>query len=229
MLTFDLQQLAENPANFTPEQLTALQQEYPYFVWPALLLLESGSLDGARARDARTRIALAVGDRDALTRVLDPDSDFSDFYSDMQPVQLSTDDTIDAFLSHFGSDTDKETDLLTRMIFDPAAYREQEIGSSEQETGYREQEIEAQQQAVAEKEEESKAEEEVAATGDGSTQVPSQLSLSLARMMIRNRNYTKALEILERLNFDNSEKSIIFADQIRFLKKLIIIQNHSNQ
>lgn len=47
------------------------------------------------------------------------------------------------------------------------------------------------------------------------------LTESFARIMIKNHNYSKALEIIETLNLNNPEKSIYFADQIRFLKKLI--------
>lgn len=57
----------------------------------------------------------------------------------------------------------------------------------------------------------------------------SSLSLSLARMMIKNHNYAKALEILNKVDLEDKEKSIIFADQIRFLRKLIIIQEHQNR
>ncbi len=43
--------------------------------------------------------------------------------------------------------------------------------------------------------------------------------------MIKNHNYTKALEIISDLSLKNPEKSVYFADQIRFLRKLIIIEN----
>lgn len=51
---------------------------------------------------------------------------------------------------------------------------------------------------------------------------PAQLTESLAKIMIKNRNYSKALEIIEALSLNNPEKSIYFADQIRFLRKLIL-------
>lgn len=49
------------------------------------------------------------------------------------------------------------------------------------------------------------------------------LTESFARIMIKNGNYRKALEIMTELNLKNSKKNIYFADQIRFLKKLIAI------
>ncbi len=54
----------------------------------------------------------------------------------------------------------------------------------------------------------------------------SSLTESLARVMIKNRNYKKALEIISELSLKNPEKSIYFADQIRFLRKLIINENN---
>ncbi len=53
------------------------------------------------------------------------------------------------------------------------------------------------------------------------------LSESLAKVMIKNGNYSKALEIITELNLKNPKKSIYFADQIRFLKKLIANQSMS--
>ena len=52
-----------------------------------------------------------------------------------------------------------------------------------------------------------------------------QLSETLARIMIKNGNYRKALEIITELNLKNPKKSIYFADQIRFLNKLIQTQS----
>ncbi|MBP3671600.1 MAG: hypothetical protein J6J06_06535 [Bacteroidaceae bacterium] len=47
-------------------------------------------------------------------------------------------------------------------------------------------------------------------------------SESLAKIYIQQRRYAKALEIIRKLNLNNPEKNIYFADQIRFLEKLII-------
>ena len=43
-----------------------------------------------------------------------------------------------------------------------------------------------------------------------------------ARECIKHRRYEEALEIITSLNLNNPEKSIYFADQIRFLRKLIL-------
>ena len=50
-----------------------------------------------------------------------------------------------------------------------------------------------------------------------------------ARILIKNRKYSDALAIIEHLYLINPEKSIYFADQIRFLKKLILNQAKANK
>jgi len=48
---------------------------------------------------------------------------------------------------------------------------------------------------------------------------------TLARIYIKQGRYTKALEIIKRLNLNYPKKNAYFADQIRFLEKLIINNN----
>ncbi len=45
---------------------------------------------------------------------------------------------------------------------------------------------------------------------------------TLAQIYIRQGRYSKALEIIKRLNLNYPKKNVYFADQIRFLEKLII-------
>ncbi|KAA6316466.1 hypothetical protein EZS27_033229, partial [termite gut metagenome] len=44
---------------------------------------------------------------------------------------------------------------------------------------------------------------------------------TLAKIYIKQKKYTKALEIIKNLSMKNSKKDAYFADQIRFLEKLI--------
>ena len=48
---------------------------------------------------------------------------------------------------------------------------------------------------------------------------------TLARIYIKQRRYSKALEIIQRLSLQYPKKNAYFADQIRFLEKLIINSN----
>ena len=45
---------------------------------------------------------------------------------------------------------------------------------------------------------------------------------TLAKIYVKQQRYSKALEIITRLNLKYPEKNAYFADQIRFLEKLII-------
>ena len=70
--------------------------------------------------------------------------------------------------------------------------------------------------SVVEEEEESsdKIEEE--------TEDESYFTETLAKIYVKQQRYSKALEIITRLNLKYPEKNAYFADQIRFLEKLII-------
>ena len=52
---------------------------------------------------------------------------------------------------------------------------------------------------------------------------------TLAKIYIKQGRYSKALEIIQRLNLNYPKKNAYFADQIRFLKKLILNNNKNNK
>ena len=49
----------------------------------------------------------------------------------------------------------------------------------------------------------------------------------LAKIYIKQGKYSKALEIITQLNLNNSKKNAYFADQMRFLEKIIIATSHN--
>ena len=57
---------------------------------------------------------------------------------------------------------------------------------------------------------------------DGQLSEEVYLTESLAKVYIRQKRYDKALEIIQRIYLTNPKKNAYFADQIRFLEKLII-------
>jgi len=62
-----------------------------------------------------------------------------------------------------------------------------------------------------------------------SHQEPSENSLlseSLAKIYIKTHRYERAYEILNRLSLAFPEKSAYFADQLRFLRKLMLVESH---
>ena len=75
------------------------------------------------------------------------------------------------------------------------------------------------QQVLGEKEKAEIAEETI----DNPTKTDdSMLSERLAKMYIARHKYSQALEIIKGLSLKYPEKSIYFADQIRFLAKLVL-------
>lgn len=54
------------------------------------------------------------------------------------------------------------------------------------------------------------------------------LTENLAKIYIKQGRYSKALEIIKRLNLNNSKKNSYFADQIRYLEKVILNNKQNN-
>lgn len=58
---------------------------------------------------------------------------------------------------------------------------------------------------------------------DTTTPIPDELyTETMAQIYVRQGRYSQALEIIKRLNLENPGKNAYFADQIRFLEKLIL-------
>ena len=66
---------------------------------------------------------------------------------------------------------------------------------------------------------------EIEATGEGKEDEDGVFTETLARIYIKQGRYSKALEIIRRLSLQYPKKNAYFADQIRFLEKLIINSN----
>ena len=52
---------------------------------------------------------------------------------------------------------------------------------------------------------------------------------NLAKIYIKQGSYSRALEIIKRLNLNNPKKNAYFADQIRYLEKLILNESRKKQ
>ncbi len=65
------------------------------------------------------------------------------------------------------------------------------------------------------------------ATADDDEKAPDQevCTETLARIYIKQGNFLRALQIIKQLSLENTKKNVYFADQIRFLEKLIINNN----
>ena len=228
---------------YTFEEAQESFEKYPYFFYPAVSALEN-STPSQRAVLVR-RIAACVGNEADLRTLLgiDPE-EFASFYPDMRPKELTTSDTIDSFLERFASPEAAAATETEELIIAPAVDYATMMAAEEEECDNDNADatsdaISAFLAAVPPKTPKSKPapkpetkpapapepeetpEPEEAGDSEPISPRDADLSESLARVMIKNGNYRKALEIITELSLKNPKKSIYFADQMRFLHKLI--------
>ena len=245
--------LADSAHKVTKEWLDEAVAKYPYFTLPALLYLHHNQDKEGLDEAILNKLAVSCPDRKALYDILGENAArFASFYPpEPEPTPMDTDSTLDTFLSTYGNCDEKEIELLNRMIFNPvpdyaqmlAAEEErskpsmsdlsassgdsddalinQFILKSKEKPGYFPTEDTADNISV-EPEVKTEPIDTPVATDD------SMLSESLAKIYIKQRKYSKALEIIKTISLKFPEKSIYFADQIRFLQKLIKTETIKN-
>ena len=241
----DIKRLAtsEGHEEVTREWLDSAWQEAPYSVLPALLYLKRNGTKGNE--DILARLAIIFPDRLALSHMLGEDAAvMSDFYPpEALPATPDTVTTIDRFLDNYGKSSPGEVEAINRAIFNPMpdyadvlAAQEKEEGGAQLASGDTQDDLInqfiAEQMQLGEQAshtpidtavgEEEKAEIAEVAIENPTETDESMLSESLAKMYISRHKYSQALEIIKRLSLKYPEKSIYFADQIRFLTKLVL-------
>ena len=234
-LSDDIEKLLDGDVAPGQQWVDEAMQRYPYFTLPLLLHVKHTS-----DNEALQRLAIMAGSAPAA---------FAHFYPDAQPGETpSVDSIIDKFLDTYAAGSNqKEIDALSNAIFNPtpdyadilaaqddgAALNDKEdqlINSFIAHSREQEQEVMSQQPVVAQHLQQEKVEQAAHDNVDNSTQNDdSMLSESLAKMYISRHKYSKALEIIESINLNFPEKSIYFADQIRFLRKLVLIETLKNK
>ena len=238
--------LADETKAVTREWLDEARAKYPYFTLPALLYLHHNKDAEGLDEDILGRLAIASPDRKALCAILGENAaKFASFYPpEPEPAPLDTDTTLDTFLSTYGNSDEKELEILNQMIFNPVPDYAQLLAAEEERS------IPAPGEALDEEDKlinsfitKSKDRPGYFATDDEPAQVEpeaaepieapsvtddSMLSESLAKIYIKQRKYSKALEIIKTISLKYPEKSIYFADQIRFLRKLVKTENIKN-
>ena len=205
-----------------PEENTDIRQ-FSYYIIPDIKALKE-ERDPEKLRRHRRRIAACIGDPDALRAILgDASEDFQDFYGISRLPNLSTSDTIDSFLRKFGTDTPtaSQADNLTTPLPDnPTTYNVSDLEDQPVAEGFEDSTLGAIDSFLtAQPARRPRPKKEVK-----EVEKPS-LTESFAKILIKNGNYSHALEIITQISLNNPEKSIYFADQIRFLKKVISLES----
>lgn len=246
-------------AEVTKDWLDATQEEYPYFPLPLLLYLQRNKdIDETLRAEILSRLALMSPDRVALFDAVGEDaSRFVDFYPPAEkPVTPDTNTTIDSFLDRFGKGDAKELEVLNKMIFNPvpdyssilAAEEESSVPTADEINGAGVSEKDSLiNRFIAQSKEQmghfptvtetpgpppfrpKVPDESASPVKEAETPDTSTFSESLAKIYIKQGKYAKALEIIKNISLKFPEKSIYFADQIRFLKKLNLNEQIKNK
>ncbi len=239
-------------ASIGSDRVDELYSHFPFFTLPATLQLERDkSLTPERRNELMSRIALNASDREVLFKLTEPDATtLANFYPE-EPKQkrVSTDAAIDTFIETYGSPDPHEEEILTRLIFNPTPDYAQLLAEEEEKNTPSQSEAEGESQdalinsfILKSREhhghfpsatEETKEETKPVPADNVTINAPettddSLLSESLAKIYIKQHRYEKAYEIIRSLSLNFPEKSIYFADQLRFLQKLIINQQYNN-
>ena len=246
-LNEQLRQYLSNPeATVSKEWVDEMMKQYPYFNLPALLAQQRGEVDS----DPLARIAIAYPDRKSLYCLLGENADlFANFYPDEQkPSTPTTENTIDTFLNTFGSTSEKELEVLNNLIFNPVPDYADILAAEEQQSMPQQNEAKTKNEqlindfiakskqheghfptTIIKQDNDAEVEQVKNDNIDKAEEVDaSMFSESLAKIYIKQRKYSKALEIITNISLKFPEKSIYFADQIRFLKKLILNEQIKN-
>lgn len=176
----------------------------PYFIIPDIEAFATA--DPQEKKRLARRIAANVGSEEALRRIFGVDpAEFTDFYPDMQPPELTTEDTIDSFLDRYAPQaktTERAADPTSVIPVAPAIDYAAMLESGTLPD-------------VTPKEAETSNPPKI------EEQSPKELTMEDFRQAVAKRDYETAREIITDMNLKNPKKSIYFAYQIRFLEKLI--------
>lgn len=232
----------------TAEGVEALMARYPYFPLPAAVMLRDAG--NGLSRDGRKKMLRHVARTATSTVVLATllDEEDEPFYPDEEVSTPSTESAIDTFLSTYGNGGEDD-EVLNRLIFNPTPDYAQLLAREEQQNlppmtagdgdshddllnrfiiKQKQQEGSAPQdvlQRIPATTVENRHSDEAAAAQQQDTSL---LSESLAKIFIRQHQYERAYEIISQLSLKYPEKSVYFADQMRFLRKVINNRRHSD-
>ncbi|MDE5799609.1 MAG: hypothetical protein K2H74_01135 [Paramuribaculum sp.] len=225
---------ADRSLDPTPEQMEnwrAIAARYPYLTLPAMMELSHTPADSPERSKITARVALSAPDIDSLLRLIDPDAhSLSGFYpAEEEPDTPTTSQALDTFLATYAhaDDLPDETRLLEKIIFNPVpadyALTLTDDDPLPQPADEQDSLLDAflASQGVGTALPAAEP-ERPAATSIPAARADDPLSESLAMIYIRQGRYEKAYEIIRQLSLNFPKKSIYFADQLRFLRKLML-------
>lgn len=235
--------LTDPDATLDTHDIEEALAEYPFFTLPAVKALRGAapSISPELRRRLMENVALNTPDPASLL-LLEPDQAalLRDFYPE-EPGVVTTDDAITKFLDTYGHSDPAQDALLERLIFNPVppdytSLLEQEgteLPEPEAPVSDQDAVIEAflgGTPAPAETPAPLHEPEPIHREPRHTPPAPDHsLSESLAKIYIRQKRYDKAFEIIHTLSLNNPKKSAYFADQLRFLAKLMLVKKQQTR
>ena len=175
-------------------------EKNPYFLYPAVCELRICK-DPGRRKELKEFIAVNVGDREALLALISElDMELANFYPQQQSSRVPTEDTIDSFIAKYGA--------TTGLPVESPLIAEIESGGTEKEVG-----------AKISNDSDETSNVKVVTVEPGESY---ESAMEKVRNLVKNREYGAALAIMESFYLNNPKKSVYFADQIRFVRKLML-------
>lgn len=251
MKSEDLYRLMEEPSLFTEETLLELRQiveDYPCFQVARMLYLKNLAVLNDMSFASRLEaMAIFVPDRKKLFRLIEGDRYGWGTVEVTEPEPGKEDafSLIDAFLSTHKGDPEPKQEVP--LVFQPSMSsdyifwsltkeEEETISKDDPENKLRHHDlidsfIRKDQERVPGSGLDIRENEDAAETPDSVKELSEEQSKSLedscltetlARIYIKQKRYDKALQIIKNLSLKYPEKNVYFADQMRFLEKLII-------
>ena len=245
----DIISLIAHPKQLNKDTLYELRQlvaQYPYFQVVRLLFLKNLFLlhDPSFGEELR-RAALYIPDRSVLFKMVEGDNyeirRVKAEHDANQALQASGDRTeslIDKFLrtTHAEEPQPRRELTIADATTDYAAFLLQmdDAEPEDEGNGRSQRSLELIDDYIGKKperivlQEEPEYTPEIAPASEEQGDSPEEdfFTETLAKIYIKQGRYEKALEIIRKLNLNYPKKNIYFADQIRFLQKLIINNKH---
>ena len=225
----DLYRLMEEPSELTEGTLLELRrivEDYPYFQVARMLYLKNlAVLNDMSFTSELEKMAIFLPDRKKLFQLIEGDKYGLNSRVEHEP-DMRKEDTfslIDAFLSNRNEEPEPKKEAP--FLFQPSVSSDYMFWSLSKEEEEKPSGEDAENRLEI-REESSRAEtpESVKDLDDEQSKSleDSCLTETLARIYIKQKRYDKALQIIKNLSLKYPEKNVYFADQIRFLEKLII-------
>ena len=249
-----LRSLADPAVPVSLSDVERLLTVYPFFTLPVVSLIqrEGASLPVETRRALMSKAMLNAPDSSALAMMTDQSRcDWIGFYPAEEKPAVTTDDAITTFLATYGHSSPDEDELLEKLIFNPSADYSVILSREEEDSlppvpepadNSQDALINAfilknkspQAAQTPERKEDEQSPVVAPSPADHPVSVPdksddSSLSESLAKIYIRRGRYDKAFEIIRNLSLNNPKKSVYFADQLRFLQKLMLNSSFEQQ